>query len=339
MLRWHYRSRHQSLIAVSNREFYENQLFIVPSPYDAVAGMGLQLPSPDGRRLRPWRHADQPGGGEGDRRGGHARTPASNPEQTLGVAAFSVAQRQAIREELELLRRANPDVEAFFAGEPREPFFVKNLENIQGDERDVIFISVGYGRTADGYLAMNFGPLSGEGGERRLNVLISRARLRCEVFSNLTGRRHRPRAIARRGRLRLQALPDLRARPAISDVARSTGADLDSEFEDPGRERAARPPATTSSGRSAPRASSIDLAVVDPDKPGRYLLGIECDGAAYPLLAIGPRPRPAPPAGPRGPRLDHPPGLEHRLVPATAKRAEENRGRDRRRASRVEHSR
>ena len=97
-----------------------------------------------------------------------------------------MAQRQAIQDELERLRRDDPASEPFFAPGGPEPFFVKNLETVQGDERDVIFISVGYGRTADATLAMNFGPLNGDGGERRLNVLITRARLRCEVFSSLT---------------------------------------------------------------------------------------------------------------------------------------------------------
>ena len=83
-----------------------------------------------------------------------------------------------------------------------EPFFVKNLENIQGDERDVIFISVGYGKTEQGYLAHAFGPLSGEGGERRLNVLISRAKLRCEVFCNFTGADIDLERTRARGRLR-----------------------------------------------------------------------------------------------------------------------------------------
>src|SRR5207302_6919871 len=103
------------------------------------------------------------------------------------IATFSVAQRQAVLKELELLRRANAGLEDFFAAHPNEPFFVKNLENIQGDERDVILISVGYGKTAEGYLAHSFGPLSADGGERRLNVLISRAKLRCEVFANFSG--------------------------------------------------------------------------------------------------------------------------------------------------------
>src|SRR3546814_13396488 len=94
----------------------------------------------------------------------HAR---ANPAQSLGVATFSTAQRQAILKELELLRRANPEVEDFFGRGGAEPFFVKNLENIQGDERDVIFISVGYGKTASGYMAMSFGPLNGERSEER----------------------------------------------------------------------------------------------------------------------------------------------------------------------------
>ena len=111
---------------------------------------------------------------------------ATTPQKTLGVAAFSKAQAQRIEDELELLRRQDPGREQFFASHPEEPFFVKNLENVQGDERDVIMISVGYGRTAEGYVAMQFGPLLQDGGWRRLNVLITRARERCEVFSNLT---------------------------------------------------------------------------------------------------------------------------------------------------------
>src|SRR3954471_9216376 len=90
-------------------------------------------------------------------------------------------------DQLELLRRQlSPEHEAFFQAHPHEPFFVKNLENVQGDERDVIFISIGYGRTPEGAVSLSFGPLNNEGGERRLNVLITRAKQRCEVFTNLT---------------------------------------------------------------------------------------------------------------------------------------------------------
>lgn len=278
MLSWHYRSKHQSLIAVSNREFYENKLFIVPSPYDAVAGMGLKFNhlkdaayDRGGTRTNP---KEAKAIAEAVVR--HART---NPEQTLGVATFSVAQRQAVLKELELLRRANPDLESFFVGEANEPFFVKNLENIQGDERDVIFISVGYGKTVEGYLAHAFGPLSGEGGERRLNVLISRAKLRCEVFCNFTGadidlERSRARGVSA---LKLFLTFAETGHFGLGEV---TGADFDSEFEIQVFERlqAAGYDVKRQIGASGFR---VDLAVSDPDKPGRFVLGIECDGAQF----------------------------------------------------------
>ncbi|MCI4029814.1 DUF4011 domain-containing protein [Dickeya dianthicola] len=140
MLRWHYRSRHQSLIAVSNSQFYENKLYIVPSPYTQEAGMGLRF------------HHVEDGVFESGSNVIEAKRVAtaileharSYPNLSLGVATFSVTQRRRIQDELEILRRLNPEFEDFFHAHPSEPFFVKNLENIQGDERDVIIISVGY---------------------------------------------------------------------------------------------------------------------------------------------------------------------------------------------------
>ena len=113
----------------------------------------------------------------------HAR---ERPDWTLGVVAFSASQMQAIQDQVERLLAQNRDCESFFNDHEYEPFFIKNLENAQGDERDVIYISVGYGRSSDGKLSMSFGPLNLDGGERRLNVIITRARCRCEVFSNIT---------------------------------------------------------------------------------------------------------------------------------------------------------
>lgn len=278
MLSWHYRSKHQSLIAVSNREFYENKLFIVPSPYDAVAGMGLKFNLLKDTAYDRGATRTNPKEAKAVAKAviRHAR---ATPEQTLGVATFSVAQRQMILKELELLRRANPDLEEFFATSSNEPFFVKNLENIQGDERDVIFISVGYGKTETGYLAHAFGPLSGEGGERRLNVLISRAKLRCEVFCNFTGadidlERTRARGVAA---LKLFLTFAETGHFGLGEV---TGADFDSEFEVQVSER------LQSLGYDVKRqigASGfrVDLAIADPEKPGRFVLGIECDGAQY----------------------------------------------------------
>ena len=278
MLSWHYRSKHQSLIAVSNREFYENKLFIVPSPYDAVAGMGLKFnllkSAPydrGGTRTNP-----QEAKAVAEAVLQHAR---EHPEQSLGVATFSVAQRQTILKELELLRRSNPDVEEFFGAGSAEPFFVKNLENIQGDERDIIFISIGYGKTEQGYLAHAFGPLSGEGGERRLNVLISRAKLRCEVFCNFTGADIDLERTRARGVVALKLFLTF-AETGHFGMGEVSGEDFDSEFEIEVCERlqALGYDVKRQIGASGFR---VDLAVSDPDRPGRFVLGIECDGAQF----------------------------------------------------------
>lgn len=281
MLRWHYRSKHQSLIAVSNRQFYENKLFIVPSPYTSEAGMGLRfhhIPNgtfdSGGTRTNVIeakivaeaivRHAQQ------------------YPGLSLGVAAFSAAQRRAILDQLELMRRAlSPEVEAFFQAHSSEPFFVKNLENVQGDERDVIFISVGYGPNVPGARPpMRFGPLGTEGGERRLNVLISRAKQRCEVFSSITDEQIDPDfAATRKGVFAFRMFLHY-ARTGRLTIAESTGRDHDSVFE----EQVAA--ALQSRGYQVHRHVGlagffIDLAIADEERPGRYLIGIECDGASY----------------------------------------------------------
>ncbi len=278
LLSWHYRSKHQSLIAVSNREFYDNRLHIVPSPYDAVAGMGLKF------HLLKDAVYDR-GGSRTNAQ--EARTVAeavlahaqANPDQSLGVATFSVSQRQAILKELERLRRAHPEHEAFFAPEVVEPFFVKNLENIQGDERDVIFISVGYGRTTDGKLPHNFGPLSGEGGERRLNVLISRAKLRCEVFCNFSGVDIDLERSPARGVAALKMFLTF-AETGRFDQDTAMNADGDGLFE---AEVARKLKSLGYDVKTRIGASGfrVDLAVADADKPGRFVMGIECDGAQY----------------------------------------------------------
>jgi very-short-patch-repair endonuclease len=206
----------------------------------------------------------------------HARL---HPRETLGVGTFSVAQRRAIVEQLELLRRTEPETESFFAAHPYEPFFVKNLENIQGDERDVIFISVGYARNAAGQMNMRFGPLGNQGGERRLNVLITRARRRCEVFSSITDQDINPdRAsggvaafqlfmrFARTGNLEAAAAgpEDHAGRALEEDIAvalRERGYEVDTHVGISG--------------------AFVDVAVLSPEYPGRYLIGIECDGESY----------------------------------------------------------
>jgi very-short-patch-repair endonuclease/DNA polymerase III delta prime subunit len=278
MLRWHYRSRHHSLIAVSNHEFYDGRLYVVPSPSEVTPGHGLHF--------RPVEGGTFDRGNSATNRV-EARAVAQavveqarrHPGQTLGVGAFSVAQRDAIRDELEVLQREHVDLAPFFATGRAEPFFVKNLENIQGDERDVIFISVGYARDPSGFLAMNFGPLSSQGGERRLNVLISRARERCEVFSSITADDIDLERAKSRGAAAFRTF--LRyAETGLLDAPAPTGIDQDSDFERQVAE------ALEGLGHEVQRQVGtagfvIDLAIVDPSKPGRYLLGIESDGATY----------------------------------------------------------
>jgi very-short-patch-repair endonuclease len=278
MLRWHYRSRHQSLIAVSNQQFYKSGLFIVPSPYTATAGIGLRFNHvPTG--------VFESGGARVNREEAkviaraimsHAKT---TPQLSLGVAAFSLQQKIAIQDELELLRREHPEAEAFFTEHPTEPFFIKNLENVQGDERDVIFISVAYARNASGYLPMKFGPVSRDGGERRLNVLISRAKLRCEVFSSITSDDIDLERGKGKGVVALKVFLGYAETGRLS-LASRTDRELDSPFELEVKQ-ALEAKGFTVHPQIGIAGFFIDLAILDDDQTGRYLLGIECDGITY----------------------------------------------------------
>ena len=281
MLLWHYRSRHQSLIAVSNKQFYENKLSIVPSPYTAEAGMGLHfvhIPKgifeTGGTRTNPIEAKLV-----AQAIVAHAR---EYPELSLGVAAFSVTQRRAIQDQLEILRRKlTPGEEAFFQSHTSEPFFIKNLENVQGDERDVIFISVGYGPSAPGLKPMmRFGPLGQDGGERRLNVLISRAKRRCDVFASMTDDDIDPDfASTRKGVFAFKLFLHY-ARTGLLSMSESTARDHESVFEQQVA-KALHARGYQVHQRVGIAGLFVDLAVADPEHPGRYLVGIECDGTAY----------------------------------------------------------
>ena len=208
----------------------------------------------------------------------HART---NPSKSLGVGAFSVAQQVAIQDAIEQLRKGGGDsrLERFFGHDTNEPFFVKNLETIQGDERDTIFLSVGYGPDQNGKVGMNFGPVNKDGGWRRLNVLVTRARERCVVFSSLTSDQMGLKPDTPRGVKALKEYLHFAQHGALPAVGGNTG-DHDSPFEKDVAE-ALRNRGWIVDSQIGTAGFSIDLAVVDPRKAGRYLLGIECDGATY----------------------------------------------------------
>ena len=185
-LKWHYRSESENLITFSNRRYYENKLITFPSP--ATDDRAVRLMPIAGQYER---------GGTRNQRGrggscgcGSSRAHLTDPDfcsagRTIGVVTFNNQQQTLIEDLLDEERRKNPDIEPHFSDDQPEPVFVKNLENVQGDERDVILFSITYGPDAAGVVSMNFGPLNREGGQRRLNVAITRARSELLVFSSL----------------------------------------------------------------------------------------------------------------------------------------------------------
>lgn len=278
MLRWHYRSRHDSLIALSNHEFYESGLVFFPSPNLKSEGEGLSL-----------RHLPTTAYERGTTRTNPLEADAvaqavlehaqSHPQMTLGVVAFSQAQKTAIELRIESLARKHADFDAWVRGHPEEPFFVKNLENVQGDERDAMFISVGYGRDSKGAVSMNFGPLNQAGGERRLNVLITRSRRRCVVFTNLSAE---DLDLRRAGGAGIRAFKAFLTFAKDGHLEQKPGAtrEVDPEFEVQVA-AALKRAGYTLEVEVGSGGYRIDLAVVDPSTPGRYLLGIEFDGPRY----------------------------------------------------------
>lgn len=279
MLEWHYRSRDPSLIRVSNREFYDNRLVLPPSPLQGHAAYGLCFTRVNGVYDRGGRRDNRIEGEAVVRRTvEHAKT---HPDLSLGIVTFSSAQRDLITELLELERRGDEALDEFLREGSAEDAFVKNIENVQGDERDVILISVGYGpATPGGRLAsMSFGPVNAEGGERRLNVLFTRARVRCEVFASFDPADIDTSRTIREGPRILKRFLDFAKSGSILD-ATITGEAAETPFEEDvaeviqGLGYIADPQVGSAGFR-------IDLGVRHPDKPGLYILAVECDGAAY----------------------------------------------------------
>ncbi|MES1973743.1 MAG: DUF3320 domain-containing protein [Pseudomonadota bacterium] len=279
MLQWHYRSRDPSLIRVSNREFYEDGLILPPSPLQEDPAYGLIFTKVDG--------VYDKGGKRDNRKEGeaivnrvaeHAR---AHPDLSLGIVTFSSAQKNTITELLELGRRTDSALDTFLREGQSEDLFVKNIENVQGDERDVILVSVGYGPTIAGgrLTSMTFGPVNGEGGERRLNVLFTRARIRCEVFASFDPGDIDASRVSREGPRILRRFLEFAKSGKLDDTA-ITGELADTPFEEDVAD------VIRSFGFLAdPQVGSagfrIDIGIRHPDKPGTYLLAVECDGATY----------------------------------------------------------
>ncbi len=282
-LRWHYRSQHEHLIAFSNHHYYSGQLSTFASADDRGGQLGIRLIPTKGAYAKGKARTNR---GEAEALVAEVVRRLLDPEEqqrSLGIVTFSTAQQTLVEDLLEAQRARTPALERFFNESVAEPVFVKNLENVQGDERDVILFSICYGPDTTGHVAMNFGPLNRQGGERRLNVAVTRARQQLLVFSTLRADQIDLRRTNAVGVKHLKRFLEYAERgPAAISEAISVGGALtfDSPFEEEVYTELSRRGHTlaTQVGCSGYR---IDLAVVHPTERGRFVLGIECDGAAY----------------------------------------------------------
>jgi hypothetical protein len=273
MLRWHYRSKHESLIAVSNREFYDSQLYVVPSP-ERTGELGVKWHFVDGGKFVKGKN-DVEAKIVAEAIIRHAK---ERPKWTLGVAAFSVSQRDAILDELAKLLKTNPGLESFFDPNAPDPFFVKNLENVQGDERDAIFVSVGYGPGEDGKVSLNFGPVSSSGGERRLNVLMTRAKRVMEMFSSMRAEDIDLTRATGRGPAVFREYLRFAEKGGDAESAKA-GTSHDRFVEVLTKQLTDRGYGVKANVGIA--SLYVDLAVVDPNNANRFVLGVIVDGDTW----------------------------------------------------------
>lgn len=280
MLRWHYRSKHDALINFSNERFYEKRLVLFPSSYKYHEDLGVRFVYVrDGIYDR--------GGARNNLKEAEVVVDLvfshfrDHPEKSLGVVTFNLSQMNTIQDIIERRRAENPEFEQFFVENRLHGFFVKNLENVQGDERDVMIFSIGYGYDEEGKITMNFGPLNKPGGERRLNVAITRAREKVVIVSSIRytdfdlSATRAPGVVslyhyllyAERG-LELGAVEGALWDEATWNLVR----DILDVIEDLGYQ------GVPMVGSSIFR---VDVGVRDPRNPEKYVLGIVCDGESY----------------------------------------------------------
>ncbi|MFJ4192457.1 DUF3320 domain-containing protein [Pseudomonas sp. NPDC089534] len=281
-LNWHYRSRHESLIAFSNQRYYKSELVTFPSPFTADKAV----------KLHPVAGIYDRGGSRTNRIEAQAlvahlvarlKSPAFRESgHTVGVVTFNGEQQKLIEDLLDEACRRDPSLDSYFSESLLEPVFVKNLESVQGDERDIIYFSITFGKDAAGHTSMSFGPMNEKGGERRLNVAITRARQELVVFSTT-----RPEHMDL-SRTKNEGVRDLkhflefaeRGPQALVEADRGSVGGFDSPFEKAVAAELSKKGwhVVTQIGVSSFR---VDLGIVHPDAPGRFLAGVECDGATY----------------------------------------------------------
>ncbi len=281
-LRWHYRSRHEHLIAFSNAKVYNNSLITFPSYIERIPDNGVEyiyvangIYDRSGKRnniLEAKKVAEIVFE--------HIR---NYPRRSLGVVTFSEAQQQTVETAINQLRLLHQQYESFFAEDKEDSFFVKNLENVQGDERDTIIFSIGYAKDQNGMMYMNFGPLSKEGGYRRLNVAITRAKYNVKLVGSIHPTDINIENTSAEGVKMLRSYIEFAINGAdvlsreliVPDVIA-----VESPFEESVYDFLVKNgyKVTTQVGCSGYR---IDMAIKHPTLNGIFVLGIECDGATY----------------------------------------------------------
>ncbi len=273
-LLWHYRSNHESLIAFSNAMFYDNTLLTFPSPNELNSKVSFKYV--DGVYERGGSKCNKK---EGDELINEVIERLSDPylrAQSIGIVTFNTAQQTYIEDKLlKQIHAKGLDAVAF---EREEPLFVKNLENVQGDERDVILFSVGYAPDQQGKLSLNFGPINQNGGYKRLNVAVTRARTEMKVFSGITGNMIDLSRTDSKGVKGLKAFLEYAERGRemlaidsrnISGRVQGIGSLIAADLKDKG---------ILCDYNLGVSNFKIDVAVVDPRNKDKYILAIICDG-------------------------------------------------------------
>lgn len=289
-LNWHYRSRHESLIAFSNWHYYGNQLVTFPAAESLDRGVVFRhLPDAVYDRGKSRTNRKEAEAIVSDLVAKMKRCLAL-PEKdrlTFGVVTFNIQQQSLIQDLLDQAQRDAPELEWYFADERIEPTMVKNLENVQGDERDVMFFSITFGADPSGKIPLNFGALNRDGGERRLNVAVTRARQELRVYASFKADQLNAERSQAQGVRHLKHFLEYAEKGPEAIAAQTEGSlgGFDSPFEEAvcSALEAKGWQVVSQVGVSGFR---VDLGIVHPDKPGAYLAGVECDGATYHRSAI-----------------------------------------------------
>lgn len=278
-LRWHYRSQHEHLIAYSNRHFYDSDLVVFPSPHAQSEEFGVKFTLvKQGRFVNQHNIEEARVVAEAV-----ARHAVHNAHESLGIVAMNSKQREQIERAVDELCKTSSEIgNAIDALRNQEDgLFIKNLENVQGDERDVIFISFTYGPgEVGGRVYQRFGPINSDVGWRRLNVLFTRSKKRMHVFSSMKSEDILVSETTKSGVRALSGFLHFAEKGNMEGISYSTGKAPDSDFE-----IAVMESLQAAGFQCEPQVGVagffVDIAVRDPGNPGRYLMGIECDGATY----------------------------------------------------------